>query len=1000
MARNNLPSKLKIIELNVRSLVTLHRRHDMKSFLKINKPDALLLCETNLNDHHNLHFSNYNFVRTNRSPNTNNRGTGIIVANKLKHEIIDTRGWGLTALECTAIKIATENEPISLVSVYRNLSTNNSTTFTDDLTKIHTALSSNSSIVIGGDLNARHTLWRNAHSCNHGKKLVDWLQQNAPQLKLESTLEPTFYVNNYSSYLDLFIVSDKLNIQYNAATPNALEIADYNSDHRAVILNVQLTGRPLQANKTTFINFAKANWRSLKQIVEQNIQQVETFAHQNMTKDQIDTAITATSNIITDAIKQTIPLTEVHRDSLITLPKELTDLIDHKNRIRRQWQRNKYSHNAHSLKSEINNLQKIIKDQIRIAHSNHWTKTLTAIKVDNNTFKHINRLTARGKKNTIANLYAGGVQCTSDDDKANALALHFENAHQSSLSIGDSLFTSSINNEIHSSLSNNFTARNTFSLTLPANPSKELFSQQMHAVSTDGLKLIIKSRKNKKSTGFDEIPNIVLRKLGKNFIAALTTIINQAFNIGYFPNAWKNAKVIAIAKTGKPPADPNSYRPIALLPCISKIFECVIHYELKHQCDVLQVIPDDQFGFRSRRSTVHPLVKLQQDVVNEFTKKTPTIAITIDIAKAFDTVWIEGLIHKMLNTFRFDAHLCRIIYSYLTNRTFSVNINKSTTSRHPIAAGVPQGGVLSASLYIIYVADMPKPSDHAIPIKRLQYADDVLIYISVRNLRMGKSRIESYVKTIITYLTKWKLQISPQKCEAILFKSTRRFNCSSVNKLYKSLCLQICNTQLLPQSTIKYLGVTLQSNAFHTRHVDQIIRKTNAASYAILPILKKVNGLRKEVKLLCYKQLIRPIIAYAFPCWSNITSHQMERLRMIERRTIRRCINYKREIGADHIANKKLYQAANIERIDKFLTQQGLRFFERASFEIESPILMSLQNEFPTEAFDAIKKYKPPDMLARLHAEGRLYTGEQLLYYHRRFNPTEGNNDLVYNTGQ
>lgn len=988
---------LKIIELNVRSLIALTRRQDLTNFLQINKPDIMLLCETNITHHHNINFNNYNFIRTDREPDTYIRGTGILIASKYAYQQIDTRCWGLTSLECTAIQISTESQQINFISLYRNPSDNSNYTFTEDLSKIHRALNNNGSIVIGGDFNAKHRLWKNTSECVHGTRLYDWLIQNALPLnvKLESTNEPTFYRGRHRSFLDLFIISEQLNTKYADPTINALDIIDYNSDHRAVQLVLQLNGRPIKAEKQTFINFSQANWSLLKKEIERDIQFAPIFNNRNMTTNEIDSAIDSLTTTISSAVKKAIPKTEVRRNCLITLKPELIDLIAHKNRLRRQWQRNKYNYNAHLLKSEIKNIEKIISDQVIIAHSQHWTKTLQAIKLDNNTFKNINKLTARNLKSNIPTLTEGNNNYTTDEEKANILASQFKRAHETT-SATNSVQQTQINNSIRQELLNNHTPRTIFSVENPANPERH-FNHLIHATSIPNLKSIIKNRNNKKSAGFDEIPNTVLRKIGNNCITALATIINQSYNIGYFPNVWKNAKVIAIAKKCKPPTDPNNYRPIALLSCISKIYECIIHDKLKDQCEDTQILPDDQFGFRARRTTTHALVKFQQDIVNEFTKRAPTIAITIDIAKAFDTVWPEGLIHKMMNIYHMDAHLCRLIFNFLTNRSFSVNVKKAVSPNQTIAAGVPQGSVISATLYIIYVADLPLPPPYYNKINRLQFADDILIYTSTRDLFVAKNRIESYIETLQTYLAKWKLKCNEAKCEVIIFKSQRRFNCNSVNRSYRTTDIKIGNNFILPQNTIKYLGIIFQRDALHTKHIDHTIKKARAATFALYPIIRKITGLDKKIRMLCYKQLIRPIIAYGFPCWTNISSHQMERLRILERKTLRLCTQYRRERNKIHINNSQLYHNANIIRIDNHLTQQALKFFDKCAEDHQPPIIHSLVNEFPTESFLFSNKYKPPDMLMRLNAAGHLYNGETLIYYHRKYSGAEG---TVYNIKQ
>lgn len=973
----------------------------MANYLKISKPDAILLCETNLSDRHNLRFANYNFIRTNRSnENKYSRGTGILLSSKYDHHLLDTRCWGLRSLECTAIQIPTDKSPISLVSVYRNPSDYSNTSFTDDLNNICLALHHSGPLIIGGDLNAKHSFWKNSNCCKFGDQLYDWLMTDGVNnnVKLESTYEPTFYSGNHKSFLDIFIISEPIKVLYSHGS--GLEIEDYNSDHRAVVLQCQIFGQPKRPEKHWVPDYGKANWRQLRKQVDEEIVHAPIYHQRNMTTTEIDKAIVSIENIISQSMKTAIPMIEIRQNTLLNLPAELEILIKHKNHLRRQWQRKKYCNNAHLLKSEITNITKIIKDRIKIVYAEKWTTTLQAIKLNNNTFKNINKLTKRKSQQSIHTLTINNTAVTSDQDKAEALATHFESAHELTINLGNSNFTSTINTDIRTVFDSNTTPIVQYSEDAPSNP-KSHFIYNFHTTSFENLKTIIKNRANKKSAGIDNISNFIIRKLGDTFTASFASIINQSFNIGYFPIAWKSAKVIPIAKKSKPPKEVNSYRPIALLPCLSKIYECVIKQKLDHQCEELNVIPDDQFGFRHSRSTCHPLVQIQQDVVNNFTKKTPTIAVTMDIAKAFDSVWREGLIHKMYRIFNIDPHLCRIIFNYLSSRTFQVKINSAMSPVHPIKAGVPQGGVLSAMLYIIYVADMPSPPIQINGIKRLQYADDILLYISSRNLIAAKARLETYIQETKKYLEKWKLLCSDEKSESIIFKNKK--GAPTINRIINTLTIQIGNTISRPKKQIKYLGVVFQKNGMHTRHIDNVINKTNAATYAIRPLLRKVNGLHTNIKLLCYKQLLRPIISYAFPCWSNVSSHQMERLRRIERKCLRVCLSFRRKPNSPHHRNNsELYSTARITRIDHHMIRLALKFFDRNRIVDNSEIIKNLQGHYAEELFLTTPNIKPPEAIDFLHAHGRLFTNDKLLYYHRRYDRRHNGPaaDLVYNQNQ
>lgn len=173
-------------------------------------------------------------------------------------------------------------------------------------------------------------------------------------------------------------------------------------------------------------------------------------------------------------------------------------------------------------------------------------------------------------------------------------------------------------------------------------------------------------------------------------------LMNQLYNSGFFPTTWKCAITVPIKKKEQPTEKPDNYHPIALLTCLSKVYECAVKDRLVKECYDLSIFPPDQCGFLLGRTTSLPLVKFDNDIVCGINRRMPTIACFLDIEKTFDTIWI----YKM--HFNFSAHICQIVYHYLKNRKFVVKINNTTSS--PYDSGVPQGGVLSAILYNIYTS--------------------------------------------------------------------------------------------------------------------------------------------------------------------------------------------------------------------------------------------------------------------------------------------------------
>ena len=184
---------------------------------------------------------------------------------------------------------------------------------------------------------------------------------------------------------------------------------------------------------------------------------------------------------------------------------------------------------------------------------------------------------------------------------------------------------------------------------------------------------IIKNLKNNKSPGHDKITNKIIKNLPPKSIIWLTYIYNALLRLSYFPPTWKHSIIITILKPGKPSNCPTSYRPISLLPAFGKMFEKIILKRLMSIAQKENILPDIQFGFRSNHSTTHQLHRVTDFISSALETKKYCSGVFLDVAKAFDTVWHQGLLFKLKKILPAPYYL--LLKSYLENRSFKVRIN-------------------------------------------------------------------------------------------------------------------------------------------------------------------------------------------------------------------------------------------------------------------------------------------------------------------------------------
>lgn len=291
---------------------------------------------------------------------------------------------------------------------------------------------------------------------------------------------------------------------------------------------------------------------------------------------------------------------------------------------------------------------------------------------------------------------------------------------------------------------------------------------------------------------------------------------------------------------------------------------------------------------------------------------------------------------------------------------------------------------------------MPKPPDGDL---LLIYADDTLIASSGARASGVNLRLNAYLATLAEYFKKWGIRLNAEKSKGIIFKGKRKHLYRNSRQFIPTL--RVGDSTITIADNIKYLGVIYNERFEFYRHTDYILCKVKGIFAMYLGILRKRAGLDIRVKLLVYKQIIRPLLAYAFPAWFSISSAQMERIRIWERKVLSSCLGLTSTIGENGILKRpscaQIYDAVDFDRIDIFLVRSALTFLDRSEY---------LDNELVRQSRNAANdpnclsgNYLPPASLLELRRQDLLYVNDRLLFYHRRFG-TLNILDTVYNTNQ
>lgn len=977
--------ELTVITLNINSLISNVKRAELQVLLQNQKPDILLLCETKLNIKHKLKFKNYNFIRNDRK-NSNGGGTAILIKEKFKFEILPANL--LNILEYTAIKIPLSNGLyIYFISIYNNMQNNN--LLRNDLDIIFDLKTNvNDYIICGGDFNARHTSWNNINNNLNGNSLRQWLDQNLDSVKHLYSANPTRVAGScIPSYIDFFITSS--NIVHKATTniSGLLNCIDIESDHKAVELKIDIKCIAFNKENIEKYNFKKANWYGFWLTASKKLSQINLPSNINLTCEQIDQYIMHTTNAIIESQKLNIPMVKSFNTNQLDLPEITVKIIKQKNYLRRVLYRNPLGNNAQQIKSQINCLNVIIKEQVQVVKDAKLSNTLKKLKNDQDIFKKINSITNRKPFPNLPDLVEAvngqNVVHTTPIEKVNALGRHYEKVHRDSTIRGEPSFVKNVDIEIKQQF--RFNVQRQPLITQISNNSKTDGTGSCVRVQgtktftdMDEIKQIIKTLKPKKSSGFDEISNYIIKKLPVEFHRTITIIINNCLNIGYFPSVWKNAKILSFPKVGKTANSVTNYRPISLLSCMSKLLESVIRNRLQQYSENKNIIKRFQLGFEKGLSPQHATLKLSTDITTSLQEDKYLVACSLDIEKAFDSVWIEGLIYKLKHLYNFPEFLLFFLYSYLKNRTFQVfsfdNGCKIVSEIFDIVAGTAQGSILAPLLFNLYLSDFPS-SPPQIPQQQchvIMYADDTILYCSNHAATYACANLNAFLYYIDKYFQRWKIKLNHDKTQAIAFRRP------AGRKRVPDIDIQINRVKVTTVNKLKYLGVIFTNLYKFSEHVKHIKKKCDIALGRLRPVLNPGGGARKDVKILLYKQLIRPIMTYSYFIWFNISRNQMDCLCKIERKALRYCIDFKgpRFNGNKYISNDRIYNETNITPLTTYSLKLALNTLENIKINCNNELICQTFNIQNTDTANLNRRYRSPQYLLHAKERGELFDND------------------------
>lgn len=411
------------------------------------------------------------------------------------------------------------------------------------------------------------------------------------------------------------------------------------------------------------------------------------------------------------------------------------------------------------------------------------------------------------------------------------------------------------------------------------------FSKLDYVISQDEVMSIIKILKNGKSPGIDGITYEMIKSASPKMVKLITKLFNNILCYSIFPTQWKEGYIVPIPKQGDK-YDPDNYRGLTLSSCLCKLFCKVINRRITNHLIENNILAKNQLGFvKGKRTSDHIFtVKAIIDKYvsinrNNKNKSRKLFVCFVDISKAFDKIWRDGLFYKLL-LYGIKGKMFKIISSMYENVLLRILVNKNLSPLIDSHVGTKQGDPLSSTLFNIYMNDIPSIFDQSCaPItindfcktNILQYADDIII------LSETEIGLQNSLNKLGIYCHNWKLSISKKKTKIMVFSPSGKILPNSVFKL---------NDQILEiAQSYTYLGVIFQSNGTFKNNLEERLKKGKKCRGGIMEAIIS-NNMNLESSNHIYDLSAVPSLLYCAEVWGIFHS---------TKRSVRTSVNYKIE---------------------------------------------------------------------------------------------------------
>ena len=352
------------------------------------------------------------------------------------------------------------------------------------------------------------------------------------------------------------------------------------------------------------------------------------------------------------------------------------------------------------------------------------------------------------------------------------------------------------------------------------------------------------------SPGTDKITVRLLKACWSSVKHKIHRLFEKCLLLSHFPSAWKGAEVAMIPKVGpgRDRSSVRSWRPIALLSCISKGFERVISKRLSWTALTHNVFSSQHAGALPKRSATDLVAALTHDLEQALARGKQATLVTLDVQGAFDALPPNRLLKRMQDQ-GWPLAIVRLVRSFLADRRVRVRLEDCTTIFHDVTCGTPQGSPLSPVLYMLYLTELLRQDVRY----RFGYADDIALYRASNTLEENVELLQEDVKKILQWGDENKVFFAPEKMELMHFSNKRRSTAPLLHiREGRTLTPITTADKAGQQPALKWLGVWFDKKLRFRRHVSERVAKARKVAGHIRSLARTKDGppassLRKAV---------------------------------------------------------------------------------------------------------------------------------------------------------